>query len=74
MIKVGDTVKITGLTVNGVGEPVELIQKGTICQVREVIKDNLVEVIPLEFLSYWSCGYCYSIDDVEKGHLEWIRD
>ena len=49
MIKVGDTVKITGLTVNGVGESVELIQKGTICQVREVTKDNFVEVIPLDF-------------------------
>lgn len=74
MIKIGDMVKIVDLTGNGVGESVELIPKGTICAVKEITEDNLIEVIPLKFLFSWRRGFYYSMNDVEKGHLEWVKE
>ena len=74
MIKVGDTVKVIGKTVSGI-EETECIKIGTICEVVSVYYDSdiglIVGIIPKysKGLEYW-----YLEKDVEKGHLEWVKD
>ena len=80
MIKVGDTVKIIKKTQKAGGEPGELyeyIKIGTVCTVIDIDKfdDGTVayECIPNTWYDK-SCGYWYLEDEIEKGHLEWIKD
>jgi len=77
MLKIGDTVKVIGKTLNGNNEESELIPIGTICRVADTNYDdkvgNMVELIPSnKFIGYH--GYWYLECDVEKGHLEWVMD
>lgn len=78
MIKVGDTVKVIGTTDVG-GIEKELIKIGTICRV--VTTENtenegmIVGIVPENELPYSGYGeYWYFEKDVEKGHLEWIKE
>lgn len=80
MINVGDTVKIVKETQKAGGEPGELfeyIKIGTICTVNDI--DHLdngttaYECIPDDWRDD-ICGFWYLEDEIEKGHLEWIKD
>ncbi|MBR5796324.1 MAG: hypothetical protein IKY26_09290 [Erysipelotrichaceae bacterium] len=78
MIKVGDTVKVIGTTVCGLEEK-ECIKIGTICKVVGIEVDEkeglIVGMIPERELPYNGYGeYWYLEKDVEKGHMEWIKD
>lgn len=78
MIKLGDTVKIIGTTVCG-GVEKECIPIGTVCRVVGVEnrkKEGLiVGVIPKKELPYSGYGeYWYLARDVEKGHMEWVKE
>lgn len=78
MIKIGDTVKVIGTTDCG-GFEEECIKIGTICKVIGVMlskKDGLiVGIVPLKELPYCGYGdYWYLENDLEKGHMEWVRD
>lgn len=75
MIKVGDTVKVTGTTSCG-GFEKECIPIGTVCEVTGTYideKDRLViGLVPVNDRGYGE--YWYLANAVEKGHLEWVRD
>lgn len=78
MIKVGDTVKVIGKTVCGIKEK-ECIKIGTVCKVvRRNVLTNGYEVfgiVPERELPYDGWGEIwYSEKDLEKGHMEWVRD
>lgn len=78
MIKVGDTVKVIGKTSCGGGE-IECIKIGTICKVVGTENDEteglIVGVIPEKEIPYKGYGeYWYLEKDVEKGHMEWVKD
>lgn len=77
MLKVGDTVKVIGKTLDGGGEEKELIPIGTICRVVGYYNDNksgLTVGIKPEENSIYDVKYWYLAKDVEKGHMEWIKD
>ena len=74
-INVGDTVKVLGLTNCG-GLEKELIPIGTICKVINIESDEegvVAELVALDKPND-ELGYWYDIKDLEKGHLEWIKD
>ena len=78
MIKVGDTVKVIGTTMC-VDVEEECIKIGTICKVVETEDDKkgglIVAIIPERELPYEGYGeYWYFEKDVEKGHMEWVKD
>lgn len=77
MIKTGDTVKVIGTTECGLGEK-ECIKIGTICKVVETENDKnglIVGIVPEKDLPYKGYGeFLYLEKDVEKGHLEWVKD
>ena len=56
MLKIGDTVKIIGKTIDGLGEEKELIPIGTICRVMGYYNDDkkglIVGIRPVDFPSY----------------------
>lgn len=70
MLKIGNTVKVIS-KINGV----EYIKIGTICKIIEIhINDNgkkYYNIIPLEEIKI---DYWYYEDELEKGHLEWIKN
>lgn len=74
MLKIGDMVKVIGKTNCGT-QDMELIPIGTVCRVSATEYDdrvgkNTVEIESLDGrYAYW-----YFECDVEKGHLEWIKD
>ena len=74
MIKVRDTVKVIGKTVSGIEEK-ECIKIGTICDVVATYDDpdvgRIVGIIPKDSKG---CEYWYLEKDVEKGHIEWVKD
>lgn len=77
MISVGDTVKVTGKTtaLDEDGDEVlkELIPIGTICTVTAIEEfrgKEYYEVTPLVAED----GFLYDANDLEKGHLEWVKD
>ncbi len=79
MIKVGDTVKVVGTTVCGDETEKECIKIGTICRVVETENNEreglIVGIIPERELPYNGYGeYWYLEKDVEKGHLEWVKE
>lgn len=78
MIKVGDTVKVVGTTDIGRIEK-ELIKINTICKVVGVENNEknglIVGIIPKRELPYNGYGeFWYLEKDVEKGHMEWVRE
>ena len=78
MIKVGDTVKVVGTTDIG-GIEKELIKINTICKVVGVENNEkyglIVGLIPERELPYNGYGeFWYLEKDVEKGHMEWVKE
>lgn len=69
MLHVGDTVKVLSTTMHD-GEPIELIKIGTICNVVETDGD-WIQII--ESNTFNDMGFWYKADEVEKGHLEWVK-
>lgn len=75
MFEVGDLVKVISTT-ECQGENRELIPIGTICKVAEVenkpegIDKPYVGIKPLDK----NTEYFYLFSEVEKGHLEWVKD
>lgn len=77
MLKVGDTVKVIGKTLDENGEEKEFIPIGTICSVVGCYNDNknrLTVGIRPEGKSRYVGEYWYLACDVEKGHMEWVKD
>lgn len=75
MLKIGDTVKVLRTTeVEGVQK--ELIRIGTICTVLEVCRNSdgsyYYGIADTQFHSRNINGY-YLENELEKGHMEWIR-
>lgn len=75
MLRIGDTVKVIGNTV----EKNEYIAIGTVCTIIDI--DNteeeglIVEILPNSYpRRSTSYGYWYLACDVEKGHMEWVKD
>ena len=77
MIKIGDTVKVTGTTNCG-GFEKECVKIGTICKVIDIAYDEgYIPIFCITPLREFSCNtdeYWYLEKDVEKGHLEWIKE
>lgn len=78
MIKVGDTVKVIGMTLCG-GIETECIKIGTVCKVVEIENrdsgSTFIGIVPERELLYGRCNaYWYLPKDIEKGHMEWIRE
>ena len=75
MLEVGDTVKIISVTQEGEGKK-EYIPIGTICKVVEVCMDNekpCYGISPIND-SMTSVPFYYLENEIEKGHLEWVKD
>lgn len=77
MLKIGDTVKVIGKTIDGDGVEKELIPIGTVCRVIGYYNDDknglTVGIRPEGKPSYYG-EYWYLECDVEKGHMEWVKD
>ena len=78
MLKVGDTVKVKDTTMHQ-GERKEFIPIGTICRVVGTTyyesEGNAVGIVPESSLPYDGYGeYWYLECEVEKGHMEWVKD
>ena len=79
MLKVGDSVKIIDGTIYE-GEKREFIPIGTICRIIGIIQINgeinALGLVPEEKLHYYNGTgeYYYLENEVEKGHLEWVKD
>ena len=75
MIKIGDTVKVIGMTNCG-GLEKECIPIGTICTVVNTnVEENgtmIFELVPKNVIICY--GFWYLEKDIEKGHLEWVKD
>lgn len=75
MLEVGDTVKIISVTQEGEDKK-EYIPIGTICKVVEVCMDNekpYYGISPIND-SMTSVPFYYLENEIEKGHLEWVKD
>lgn len=75
MLKVGDTVKVITSTTShwDAEKKTEYIPIGTICKIRDIdyCKDETYYGIqPLESNEI----FYYLEDELEKGHMEWIKD
>lgn len=73
MIEVGDTVKVISAT-DFFGEKKELISIGTICKVVEIVVDENEIYIMVKPLSGYYEGFFYLPNELEKGHMEWVKD
>lgn len=76
MIKVGDTVKVIAATEDASycdGRKTEYIPIGTICTVISTDLDwnckSVYAVDPGNGFAFW-----YKEDELEKGHMEWVKD
>ena len=74
MINVGDTVKVIGKTTCGGYEEVECIPIGTICRVIGVDEDSNGTYYDIEPINDYRYPYWYAEKDLEKGHMEWVKD
>lgn len=76
MIKVGDTVKVIAATNDASycdRRKKEYIPTGTICTV--VDTGTNFDGLQVCFVNPEDgCGYWYKENELEKGHLEWVRD
>ena len=75
MLKVGDTVKVISATKShwDPEDRTEYIPIGTFCKVRDIdrCKDGIFYGIQsLES----NCIFYYLEDELEKGHMEWVKD
>lgn len=73
-LKVGDTVKIISKTEAGDGTIKELIPLGTICTVKEVCKESATNELYYGVTTDNECPFYYLRDELEAGHLEWVKD
>lgn len=77
MLKIGDTVKVTGKTIDESGKEKEFIPIGTICRVVGYYNDDenglIVGIIP-EGENCIIGEYWYHACDVEKGHMKWVKE
>lgn len=75
MLEVGNMVKVIGATISG-GVKKECILVGTICKiVKRNENKNIFGIVPISELPYLGFGeYWYSENDLEKGHLEWVKE
>ena len=80
MIKIGDTVKVIDKAdiADDVGRR-ELYPVGTICKVMEVDKhcdgaDYRVVKLEESYYANENSGWWYKANELEKGHLEWIKE
>lgn len=77
MLKVGDTVKVNGKTFI-CGREYEPIPIGTICRVTDMSYTNseeyAVEIVPEKEYPSDRNAWWYLESEVEKGHLEWVKD
>ena len=75
MLNIGDTVKVIGKTSCG-GFEKECIRIGTICEVADlnIYRDGtiLAGIKPID--GSLNAPYWYLEKDLEKGHLEWIKE
>lgn len=73
-IKIGDTVKVISTTIFN-NKPEELIPIGSICKVTNIeydsyAKQNAFELLPINHnYRYW-----YLEKEIEKGHMEWVKN
>lgn len=77
MIKINDTVKIIGTTLCGDDKEKECIKKGTICTVVNIdnsCEDENTQYILVRPIDSHDEPFWYLSKDVEKGHMEWIKD
>lgn len=76
MLKIGDTVKVIDKFHYEDGTTSELIKIGTICTVKDVFRENdgscSVEIEPQNEI--YPYPFWYEENELEKGHLEWIKD
>lgn len=76
MLKIGDTVKVISDTAShwDPEERTEYIPIGTICKVIEIINESdgtpYYGIAPLDRDDM----FCYLESELEKGHVEWIKD
>lgn len=77
MLKVGDTVKVIDTCHYSDGREEEYIPIGTICTVEEVNhgEDGIVYygILPDDENDI-GVYFCYLENELEKGHLEWVKD
>jgi hypothetical protein len=75
MIKIGDFVKVIGTTDCG-GFEKECIKIGTICKVVDTCIDKRDGfTVGIESINEFKpARFWYLEKDVEKGHLEWIKE
>ena len=69
MLHVGDTVKVLCTTMYN-DKPREYIKIGTICT---VIETSGKRACIVERNSFNDMGFWYKEDELEKGHLEWVK-
>lgn len=80
MLKVGDMVKVISTTNEAGyrdGRQIEYIPIGTICIVKDIeFNSNRKLCYGLLPAGERDTGiyYCYLENELEKGHLEWVRD
>lgn len=76
MIKVGDTVKVIASTNDASycdGRKIEYIPIGTICKVVETdIDEEGTQSCAVDSGNGYE--WWYKADELEKGHMEWIKD
>lgn len=78
MLKVGDMVKVISKTHYSDGTEEEHIPIGTVCTVKAVTDDEksgtpYYGLLPVKETDR-GLYFCYLENELEKGHLEWVRD
>ena len=74
MISVGDMVKVIGKTACGGCEEVECTPIGTICRVTNIEDGENEKIIGVKPINDYPYEYWYLEKDLEKGHMEWIKE
>ena len=75
MLKVGDTVKVIGKTIGGDGIEKEYFPIGSICIVLSTERNKEGRLlIEISTNKNDDCGYWYFENDLEKGHMMWVKD
>ena len=72
MLNVGDTVKIINNTLGGDGKKHEYFPIGSIGKVKEVYTED--DGSPYYGVEVNGNTFCYLRNELEKGHMEWIKD
>lgn len=76
MLKIGDTVKVIAATDDFADSKKkrEYIPIGTVCEVTGI--GHEIDGSPFYEIQSMSTGdvFCYLEEELEKGHMEWIKD